>query len=302
MPTFTVYKGQKEGYPQKGSTTKPDELTGDQVHVKVTASGLCGTGTVEAVGPDVKELKVGDRVGWGYMHNACGHCKDCLEGYNTFCTVREMYGANNLDQGSFADGAVWRESFLFKTPDNIKDEHAAPLGLKPTDVVGIMGVGGLGHLAIQFAAKLGCRVVVLSRSDRKKKEAMDLGAHEFIATANLDKNAELEHPITRLLVTTSAQPDWEQIIPLLSNRSTVYPLSVSDDKLSLPYMPILAKGITIQGSIVANRSQHRQMLDFASLHQIQPIIEKFPMSEDGLKSAMDKLDAGDIYYRAVLVN
>jgi len=165
-----------------------------------------------------------------------------------------------------------------------------------------MGVGGLGHLAIQFAAKLGCRVVVLSRSDRKKAEAMDLGAHEFIATANLDKDFKPAHMITRLLVTTSAQPDWEQIIPLLSTRSTIYPLSVSDDKLTVPYMPLLANGINIQGSIVANRAQHRQMLDFAALHNIKPIIEKFPMSEDGLKSAIDKLQNGDIYYRAVLVN
>jgi D-arabinose 1-dehydrogenase-like Zn-dependent alcohol dehydrogenase len=165
-----------------------------------------------------------------------------------------------------------------------------------------MGVGGLGHLAIQFAAKLGCRVVVLSRSDRKKEEAMKLGAHEFIATANLGKDAKAEHPITRLLVTTSAQPDWTQVLSLLSTRATIYPLSVSDENLTLPYMPLLVNGITIQGSIVANRSQHKQMLDFASLHEIKPIIEKFPMTEDGLKTAMDKLEKGDIYYRAVLTN
>ena len=86
-----------------------------------------GAGTVEAVGPDAKILKKGDRVGWGYMHDACGSCKECLEGFNTFCVVRKMYGYANLDQGSFADGAVWRESFLFKLPDNMTDEDAAPL-------------------------------------------------------------------------------------------------------------------------------------------------------------------------------
>jgi D-arabinose 1-dehydrogenase-like Zn-dependent alcohol dehydrogenase len=175
-------------------------------------------------------------------------------------------------------------------------------GLQAHDVVGIMGVGGLGHLAIQFAAKLGCRVIVLSRSDRKKDEALKLGAHEFIATANLGKDYQIEHPITRLLVTTSAQPDWTQILPLMSMRSSIYPLSVSEGDLSLPYMPILIKGINIQGSLVANKGQHRQMLDFAALHNIRPMIEKFPMSEEGLKNAMDKLEKGDIYYRAVLLN
>jgi D-arabinose 1-dehydrogenase-like Zn-dependent alcohol dehydrogenase len=263
------------------------------------------------------------------MHDACGHCKECLEGWNTFCVERKLYGYANLDQGSFSDGAVWKESFLFKLPDGISDEHAAPLvsvyllhihrkanvqqcggatvftallGVQPSDVIGIMGVGGLGHLAIQFAAKLGCRVVVLSRSDRKKQEALDLGAHQFIATANMGKDTELEHPITRLLVTTSAQPDWEQILSLMSTRSTIFPLSVSDDKLTMPYMPLLIKGITVQGSLVATRAHHRQMLDFAALHGIKPIIEKFPMSEEGLKTAMDKLEKGDIYYRAVLLN
>jgi len=86
-----------------------------------------GAGVVEAVGPDAKVLKKGDRVGWGYMHDACGNCKECLEGWNTFCVERKLYGQNNLDQGSFSDGAVWREAFLFKLPDNIKDEDAAPL-------------------------------------------------------------------------------------------------------------------------------------------------------------------------------
>lgn len=329
MPSFTIYKGSKDGSPKKDTTTRPDELKGDQVHVRVTASGLCGTdlhyahqdmclghegvGIVEATGPDCKVVQEGDRVGWGYMHDACGHCKDCLEGFNTFCAERQLYGYSNLDQGSFAEGGVWREAFLFKIPDEIKDEHAAPLqcggatvytalqGLQPNDVVGVMGVGGLGHLAIQFAAKLGARVVVLSRSDRKKGEAMDLGAHDFIATANLAEDFQPAHKITRLLVTTSAQPNWDQVLPMMAHRSTIYPLSVSEDKLEMPYMPILVQGLNIQGSLVANRAVHHQMLAFAALHDIKPIIEKFPMSEDGLKSAMVKLEKGDVCYRAVLM-
>lgn len=164
-----------------------------------------------------------------------------------------------------------------------------------------MGVGGLGHLAIQFANKLGCRVVVLSRSDSKKEEAISLGAHDFIATGKIGKDFKPEHKINRLLVTTSAQPDWEQVLPLMSTRSSIYPLSVSDQKLEMPYMPILIQGLNIQGSLVANKLVHQEMLEFAAMHNINPMVEKFPMSEKGLKEAIDKLEKGDVRYRAVLM-
>ena len=142
MPSFTVFKGSKDGSIQKSTTTKP-ALTGDLVQIKVTASGLCGTdlhyrnadmalghegvGVVEELGPDCKVLKKGDRVGWGYEHDSCGHCQQCLSGRETYCPERAMYGMADLDQGSFATGAVWREAFLFKVPDEMSDEVAAPL-------------------------------------------------------------------------------------------------------------------------------------------------------------------------------
>lgn len=107
-------------------------------------------------------------------------------------------------------------------------------GTLGTETVGVMGVGGLGHLAIQYAAKLGCKVVVLSGSDMKKDEAMKLGAHEFIATKGV-KELKVSRPLDRLLVTTSAQPDWEQLIPIMAPGATIHPLSVSDGNLSIPY-------------------------------------------------------------------
>jgi D-arabinose 1-dehydrogenase-like Zn-dependent alcohol dehydrogenase len=118
-----------------------------------------GVGIIEATGPDVKYMKKGDRVGWGYVHDTCGHCEMCLTGREQYCLQRQMYGEANLDQGSFAHKAVWKESFLFPIPDGLSDEAAAPLqcggatvfnalfsnGIKPTETVGIMGVGGLGQ-------------------------------------------------------------------------------------------------------------------------------------------------------------
>ncbi|CAJ2513259.1 Uu.00g013780.m01.CDS01 [Anthostomella pinea] len=329
MPSFTVFKGTESGAPKKSTTTKPDQLTGDNVLIKVTASGLCGTdlhyknadmvlghegvGVVESTGPDCKVLKKGDRVGWGYNHNTCGHCQQCLSGSDIHCPERKMYGEADLDQGSFASHAVWREAFVFKTPDELSDEDAAPLQcggatvfsalhdfpLNPTDNVGIMGVGGLGHLAIQFAAKMGCRVTVLSGSDSKKDEAMRLGAHEFIATKG-KKELKISRPLNRLLVTTSAQPNWEQIVPIMAPGSKIFPLSVAFGNFEMPYFPIVVQGLTIQGSVVASRHVHQKMLQFAALHQIKPVIQTFPMTEEGIQDAMTKLENGEVHFRAVL--
>lgn len=329
MPSFTVFKGAKDGKVHKSETTKPD-LKGDEVFLKVTASGLCGTdlhyreqdmvlghegvGVVESVGPDVQYLKKGDRVGWGYEHNSCGHCEQCLKGAETYCPERAMYAMADLDQGSFATHAVWREAFLFQIPDGLSDEHAAPLmcagttvfnalhayDVQPTETVGIMGVGGLGHLAIQFASAMGCYVVAISGSDSKKEEATKLGAKEFIAMKNV-KEVKPSRPLNRLLVTTSAQPDWQKLMPAMAPGATIHPLSVSEGDFAIPYMPLLLNGLRVQGSVVASRYIHRRMLEFAALHKIGPITQKFPMTEEGINEAMDKLQNGDVHYRGVFV-
>ncbi|KAI1308082.1 GroES-like protein [Xylaria venustula] len=329
MPSFTVFKGNESGAPKKETTTRPDELSGDEVFVRITASGVCGTdlhykhqhmglghegvGVVEKTGPLCKVLKAGDRVGWSYNHSYCGRCRQCLSGNDIYCVERALYGEADLDQGSFGSHAVWREVALFQIPDDISDEDAAPLQCagatvfsalhsyrtQPTETIGIMGVGGLGHLAIQFAAKMGCRVVVLSGSESKKDEALKLGAHEFIATKGKTE-LKISKPLDRLLVTTSFQPNWEQILPILSPCATIYPLSVSSDNFTIPNNPILLNGITIQGSCVASRLVHERMLEFAALHKIRPVIQEFEMTEEGILDAMQKLEQGKLHFRAVL--
>lgn len=328
MPSFTVYKGSKEGKIVKGETSKPD-LKDDQVLVKVTASGLCGTdehykkadmalghegaGVVEDVGPSVKDLKKGDRVGWGYEHNSCGRCEQCLTGRETYCPEREMYGEANLDQGSFASHAVWHEAFLYKIPDALSDAEAAPLmcggatvfnalyshGIKPTDRVGIIGVGGLGHLAIQFAARMGCDVVVFSGSDSKEEEAKKLGAKDFVAMKGKDK-LSLDRKVDALLVTASVSPDWKLILPILAPNAIIFPLTVAPGDFAIPHMQMVVQGLRIQGSVVAARAVHRKMLAFAALHEIKPIIMEFPLNVEGIEDAMQTLRDGKMRYRGVL--
>ncbi|RMZ91151.1 hypothetical protein DV736_g1616, partial [Chaetothyriales sp. CBS 134916] len=327
MVDFTVFKGGNDGVHQ---ATSHREVGPHDVLVKITHSGLCGTdihykhtdmalghegaGVVEEIGKDVTLFKIGDHAGWGYLHHACGHCKQCLRGAETFCAQRKMYGEANLDQGSMGSHAVWNEDFLFPIPDELTLENAAPLmcggatvfnalqfhGVKSTDRVGVIGVGGLGHLAIQFASAMGCEVVVFSGTESKKEEALHLGAREFVAT-KAKKELKLSKPIDHLLVTTASQPDWKIYFPVMAPSGTIYPLTVSNDELKMPYMDIILNGLKIQGSLVAARGIHQEMLDFAAVHKIKPIIQKFALNEDGINDAFQTLEDGKMRYRGILV-
>ncbi|KAJ7497668.1 chaperonin 10-like protein [Mycena latifolia] len=325
---FTVFKGSANGGIVE-SKTHHAAPTGNQVLVKITHSGICGTdehykhadmvlghegvGTVQQVGESVRGFNVGDIVGWGYTHKTCGTCEQCLLGQDQYCAERELYAVHNLHQGSFGSHAIWDASHLFKVPEGLAPEHAAPLmcggatvfeviesyNIRPTDRVGVVGIGGLGHLAIQFLAKIGASVVVFSSTESKREEALRLGATEFYATKGVEKfeMAKLDH----LLVTTSFVPSWNPYLSVMKPKSTIYPLTVSSDDLVIPSLPILVGGITIQGSAVAARSVHKRMLDFAARNHIEPVIERFPLTKSGVEEGMARLREGKMRYRAVLV-
>jgi len=330
MHSWTVFKGSKDGRIVESKTEKQDPQ-GNQVLIKVTASGICGTdlhfktvdmvlghegvGIVEAIGPDVKKLKRGDRVGWGFEHDSCGLCKYCISGREPYCPERKWFGNANLDQGSFALKAIWREAFLFKIPDDLTDEEAAPLmcagatvwdalrmiANAPTNTIGIVGIGGLGHLAIQFASKMGMDVVALSSSERKKEEAMKLGAHRFYST-NGKKQLDIgEQKLDTLLITTSFQPNLELYLPILKAEATIFPITISQGNFQIPYLPMILNGIRVQGTVIASKPSMNRMIRFASTHQVKPIIMKYPMTKDGIEEAMGMLEKGQVRYRAVLV-
>ncbi|KAJ7628947.1 chaperonin 10-like protein [Roridomyces roridus] len=326
---FTVFKGS----PNSGiveAESHRDLPTGNQVLVKITHSGICGTdehfkhadmalghegiAVVQQLGETVQGFQVGDIVGWGYIHKTCGSCSSCMAGNDNYCTYRALYGDTNLDQGSFGTHAIWDASWLFKIPSEIAPEHAAPLmcggatvftiietyNIRPTDRVGVVGVGGLGHLAIQFLAKMGVRVVVFSNSHSKRAEALELGAAEFYPTEGV-KELKIGAPLDHLIVTASFLPDWMLYLNVMSNMGSIYPLTISNEPLAIPTMPLLAQGIRFQGSVVASRAVHTKMLQFAAAHQVKPIIEHFPMTKAGVEEGMARLREGRMRYRGVLV-
>jgi D-arabinose 1-dehydrogenase-like Zn-dependent alcohol dehydrogenase len=233
--SYDVYRG-VDGKLTATPATIP-KIGPKDVLVKITHSGVCytdyelysvglklalgheGTGIVEEVGSDVKTLKVGDRVGGGFHRDSCGNCKYCKTGRDILCHDRLEYCQGDYDNGTFAAWYHGKETHLYKIPDSMPSEVAAPLqcagatvyaaldsvGVKATDRVGIIGVGGLGHLAIQFASKMGAEVVVFSTSKEKEAEARGFGASEFVLLEEPDK---VSAPVNLLLLFGPTYPDW----------------------------------------------------------------------------------------------
>ncbi|KNG89119.1 alcohol dehydrogenase [Aspergillus nomiae NRRL 13137] len=288
--TFDVYRGSKEGKIVADKTTRPLRPT--------DVLGHEGVGVVRQVGDAVTHVQVGDRVGFGYTHEVCGICDHCISGWDQYCANKKEYGFHNHDLGSFSHGVVWNAGNVFKIPDGYDSANAAPLmcagatvwtclteyGLRPTDRVGVMGIG----------------VVVLSSSERKREEAMQFGASEYHVFSAGQEMKDFK-PLKHLLLCGSANVDYPSLLPLMDVHGTIYPLTVDFKPSAVPLLFMNAKGIRIQGSLVASRKSLKSLLQFAADKKIEPTIMKFPLNEAGIEEAMQTLRDGKMRYRGVLV-
>lgn len=267
-------------------------------------------GTLRAVGAMVKNLQPGQRVGLGWYSQSCMHCHQCLRGDQNMCADAQstIVGRN----GGFADFVRCSSEWAIPLPAEIKAEDAGPLfcggitvfnpivqfDVKPTHRVGVIGIGGLGHLALQFLNKWGCDVTAFSSSKDKETEAKNLGAHHFVSSTDNQAMTALTGSLDFILNTTNADLDWASFLACLAPRGRLHTVGAVPSPIALPAFPMILGQKSLSGSPLGSPATIQQMLDFCVRHSISPMTEHFPMSE--INTALDRLRSGSARYRVVL--
>lgn len=267
-------------------------------------------GVVRSVGSGVKSIAVGDRVGIGWQADSCGTCEWCASEGENLCAQSQPTCVGR--PGGFADGIRVNSRFVFPIPKKIDSADAGPLmcggatvftplreqGVKKGSRVGIVGLGGLGHLAVQFAAAMGADVTVFSTHSGKKAEALRFGAKSFVDMSSEDELQGTQGSQDVILTTASADLPWAVLVNALRPRGSLVLLGVPPGNFSAPVFPLIAGSRKIVGSNTGSPAQIREMLDFAAKHGVRPQIEKLPMAD--VNHALARLTAGDVRYRVVL--
>jgi uncharacterized zinc-type alcohol dehydrogenase-like protein len=269
-------------------------------------------GNVTQIGAEVTGIKIGDRLGFGWISNSCRVCDACLRGEENIC--RQGYkGLIVGNHGGFGNKLRACADFAYKIPDNLDSASAAPLlcaGITvynplrtyikyPGAKVGVLGIGGLGHLAIKFAEAMGAEVTAFSTSSDKEAEAKEFGAHYFYNWKNTEQIKAASGTLDLLLCTVSSEIDWNQAFGLLANNGVLCLVGLPVSTLNIPLLPLVFGQKAIAGSVVGGRRFMKEMLEFAAIHQIKPMIETIPISQ--INAAMDRVVANKARYRIVLV-
>lgn len=313
------------------------EVPPGQVLVKVVASGVChtdlhaaegdwpvkpalpfipgheGVGHVARVGAGVKFLKEGDRVGVPWLHTTCGHCEHCMGGWETLCDSQQMTGYTV--NGGYADYVLADPAYVGRLPDALEFAPAAPLlcagvtvykGLKvldckPGDWVAVSGVGGLGHMAVQYAKAMGFHVIAVDVADDKLALARQLGAELTLNAATQDVVAEVQRHIRGahgVLVTAVSRAAFTQALGMLHKRGTMSLVGIPPGSFELPIFDVVLNAKTVRGSIVGTRLDLLEALQFGAEGKVASHYSTDKI--ENINTIFDAMRAGKIDGRVVL--
>lgn len=267
-------------------------------------------GEVVEIGPQVTHLKAGDRVGVGWQRSSCLQCRDCLRGNENLCDANQ--GLIVTGPGGFANYLMIDSRFAFPIPKGIDSQVAGPLlcggitvyaglrnaGMSSGQEIGIIGIGGLGHMAVQFAKKLGNRVTVFTTSEDKAEFAAQMGADEAIVVKKGENPRSPSSKLNILLSTVPVALDWVPYLDFLDSDGALSFVGVPDEPLNIPLFPLLMKRRRIVASPIGGRALINEMLSVAERFGIEPIVEVFGF--DRANEAMQKVRDNQVRYRAVL--
>lgn len=311
------------------------EIGTEQVDIKVHYCGIChsdlsminndwGTsqyplvpgheivGEIVAVGSEVKNLKIGDKVGLGWFSESCMHCHECMDGSHHLCgTVEQTIVGRH---GGFADYVRGHWSWAILLPEKIDMSKAGPLlcggitvfnpivlsGVKPTDKVGVIGIGGLGHLALKFLKHWGCEIVAFSSHANKKEEILAMGATKVVDSTNVSELESIKGQLNFILNTTNVTLDWNAYLSCLAPKGKFHTVGAVLEPMAIPAFSLIGGEKSVGGSPLGSPALTKTMLDFCVRHNIYPTVEEFKMEE--VNKALEHLESGKVRFRIVLKN
>ncbi len=333
--SIKAYASMAAKKPVEKFTYEPKKLGSKDIEINITHCGICHSdvhlidndwgfssyplvpgheivGTVSALGSDVKTLEIGQRVGVGWQSGSCLECEWCSTGNENLCKESSATCVGNY--GGFAEKIIVDSRFAFKIPDRLESENAAPLlcggitvysplrifDVKPFHKVGVIGIGGLGHLAIQFANAMGCEVTAFSSTQNKEQEAKQLGAQHFINSKDENQLKAAAESLDFIISTVYADLNWIDYVNILRPNGKLTFVGASTGAINVPSIMLLMGQKSITGSNIGGRARINEMLRFAAQHNIKAKTELLPMEK--VNEGLDKVRKSAARYRVVLKN
>jgi len=322
--------GKFEPFSYDAGELKPNEVEIDVLHCGICHSDLSMVnnewemsqyplvagheviGKISAIGANVENLEQGMAVGLGWHSGYCGHCHSCKTGDQNLC--RDAQGTIIARHGGFADKVRADAASVIAIPEGIDLSSAGPLfcggitvfnplvqfDVKSTDKVAVIGIGGLGHIALQFLNAWGCEVTAFTSSESKRQEALELGAHKTLNSRDPKEIEAAAGSFDFVISTVNVKLDWNLYVNTLKPKGRLHFVGATMEPLDLGVFPLVMGQRSVSGSPVGSPATIETMLEFARVHNVKPQVETYPMSK--INEAFNHLKSGNAKYRIVLSN